>query len=114
LAVSVVLVLLGLVGSLTSWGVLADAVDHGEGAAVVLLGGVGLVLALTQIRNGVVIFLGHRGGRGLAATICVINLLGAVVVLAAGAPLGWLGVIVNTAVIAALIGDTMANWCDRE
>jgi hypothetical protein len=115
---SVALVVLGLLGVLLAWTLLAalnNDADHGQSVESWLYGLCYLQFALsgTEVLSGLAIW---RGGlpwaRITAIVICVVNLLSGVVSLLSGNVLpGIFSVALNGALIAMLRNDDVYDWC---
>jgi hypothetical protein len=117
---SIAMVVVGLLGVLTTWlllSLLNDAADHGESVKSWLYGLCYLqfVVSGTQIVSGVVVWFGRQPwARTAAIVICVLNLLGGVVSLFSGNCLPAIfNVILNIALIRILSSDDVHDWCHR-
>ncbi|GAA4703377.1 hypothetical protein [Phytohabitans rumicis] len=112
--ICLLLAALGLLGAFIGALLLQDAVSHGEEdefiAAVVL----SLLLSATQVASAAGLFFGRRWGRTGALFVCAAHIV-VIIVGAATDSLGsgqaWSGVAVNGALVFALLGPKVHDWC---
>ena len=116
---AVVLVVFGALTVVNGWAlqrIADDSAAHGQSVPAVLYGALYLqyALGLGQIVSAVFVWQGRHWARILAIVLCSVNILLALLSLAAGALyLGCLGILVNAALIRMLTLDEVTDWCGR-
>jgi hypothetical protein len=113
--VSLLLALVGVLGTVAGVLVVQDAVAHGEEDEVIAAGVFGVLLAGAQIVGAVGVFVGWGRGRVLAMLACAANIV-LVIVGAATDRLGsgqsWLAVAFYGALLFGLAGPKISHWCE--
>ncbi len=112
--VGLTLIGLGGLGLLISVTVLNDLTSHGEEGPVVALAATAVLVAAIQVASGGGILAGAGWAPNAARAVCVAGLAGGVIgLLNGGPPATMIGILLNVALLVALSGDSVRDWCGR-